>query len=91
MYSTIAYGAYTGYQIGSEAVEYARLATDPSGLERMVIQHPVMTKTLSAYLVGNLFTYVGMGLGFTASFIVGKVRSKITKKRESKNSDVDSK
>ena len=47
-------GLIMGYQLGSEAVEYAKTIAQPGVLEHMVNQHPTLTKGLTSVAFGGL-------------------------------------
>jgi len=65
-------GLYMGYNLGSEAVEYAKtIAENPDVLGYVVNQHPVITKVVTTVGVGNLMGELGKLPGSTLDGIFG--------------------
>ncbi len=69
--------------MGSEIVEHAKLATEPSALEMIVNQHPYITKILSTIWVGDLFLKGGIVSSYAIDKLICEVEEYVEKKRES--------
>ena len=64
-------GLYMGYQLGSEAVEYAKTITENQDVLAYIInQHPAITKLTTALVVGEIMVEVGK-LGGLVDFVFG--------------------
>lgn len=64
-------GLYMGYQLGSEAVEYARtLIENQDVLAYVVNQHPTITKLVTTFGVGGAMSEVGK-LGGLVDLVLG--------------------
>jgi len=64
-------GLYMGYQLGSEAVEYARTITENQDVLAYVInQHPTITKLVVTLGVGGAMSEVGK-LGGLVDLVLG--------------------
>lgn len=64
-------GLYMGYQLGSEAVEYAKtLKENQDVLAYVVNQHPTITTLATTFGVGGIMSQVG-ALGGLVDLVLG--------------------